>query len=137
MEKNNKVGRPKEGIESLPKGWKDEILYRYEEGAADIEIQALIHSWRGSFSKDLWGRWMKEEEEFSDTIKLGRMYSEAWWTSTGRTNLRQRDFSYVGWYMNMKNRFGWKDRADITTNEQSINVISLGNGVRPPSEDEE
>lgn len=107
------VGRPKEEIGSLPNGWYDEVLSMYKEGASDVEIKALIYEWRGSFSNDLWDRWLKEDDEFSETIKMGRLISEAWWVKSGRTNLKEKGFNYVGWYMNMKNRFKWTDNQKI------------------------
>lgn len=111
-----KAGRPKEGIEDLPEEWYNQILSLYREGASDVEIKALIYDWRGSFSNDLWERWMKEEPQFSETIKTGRLISEAWWHKEGRTSLREKEFNYTGWYMQMKNRFGWKDSQQIDTN---------------------
>ncbi len=113
----NKAGRPKETIESLWEGWYNDVLDLYKTGGSDVEVKALIWEKRGSFSNDLWDRWMKEEPEFSETIKIGKMLCEAWWVKNGRTNLRDNDFSYTGWYMQMKNRFGWRDKS-----EQDVNM---------------
>ena len=111
------TGRPKETLEDskdkFPDNWYEVILNEYSEGASDEEIKALIYKWRGSFSNDLWDRWMKEEPEFSETIKIGRILSKAWWTKSGRKNLGNKEFSYTGWYMNMKNRFGWRDKQEV------------------------
>jgi len=107
------MGRPKSNI-NLPNGWKESIIDLYKQGASDVEIKALIYDWRGSFSNDLWDRWLKEEPDFSETIKRGRLLSEAWWQKEGRTKLSDQKFSYTGWYMNMKNRFGWADKNEIT-----------------------
>lgn len=109
------MARPLETIESLPEQWYNDILDLYKEGASDVEVKALIYQWRGSFSNDLWERWVKEEPQFSETIKTGRLLSEAWWNKLGRVNLKDKDFSYTGWYMQMKNRFSWTDRNDHTT----------------------
>ena len=131
-----KVGRPKEDLSSLPDNWHEEVLELYSEGAADVEIKALIYQWRGTFSCDLWNRWMKDYEEFSITIKKGRMLSESWWNKSGRKNLKEKDFSYTGWYMNMKNRFGWRDKQETTLQggDKAIKtetIISLGTGIKP------
>lgn len=114
MDKENKDkgGRPKEGLDILPDGWYSEILDLYELGASDVEIKALIYKWRGSFSNSLWNRWIEEEEEFSQTIKTGKLLSEAWWYRNGRENLKIGEFNYTGWYMQMKNRFGWSDKKE-------------------------
>jgi hypothetical protein len=105
------AGRPISEFD-LPEGWQNTILEMYKEGASDVEVKAVIYELRGSFSNDLWERWMEEEDEFSETIKVGKMLSAAWWQKSGRTNLKSNDFNYTGWYMNMKNRFGWRDKVE-------------------------
>lgn len=119
-------GRPTDDLTTLPDGWYNDVLDLYKDGASDVEIKALIYEWRGSFSNDLWDRWLKDEPEFSQTIKTGKLLAESWWSKKGRTNLENKEFSFTGWYMNMKNRYGWKDRTetDVTTKGESINPIS-------------
>lgn len=107
------AGRPKEDISSLPEGWYNDVLSLYREGGSDVEVKAMIYEWRGSFSNDLWDRWLLEEPQFSETIKAGRLLSEAWWVREGRVNLPIKEFNYTGWYMQMKNRFGWRDKSEI------------------------
>lgn len=97
----------------------------YDQGASDVEVKAHIYNLRGSFSNDLWDRWMDEEAKFSETIKRGRMLSQAWWERQGRINLATKDFSAALWYMNMKNRFKWSDKTEIdhTTQGQPIKAV--------------
>lgn len=121
IEEKHAGGRPKEPLD-LPEGWYDEVLGLYQSGASDVEVKAYIYSERGSFSNDLWERWIDEEPQFSETIKAGKMLSEAWWAKSGRVNLQNKDFSYTGWYMNMKNRFGWKDRSEIESTNTNYNI---------------
>lgn len=123
------AGRPLVGLESFPDKWYDEVLELYSEGASDVEVKALIYSWRGSFSNDLWDRLLKDEEQFSETIKNGRLLSEAWWTKNGRSNLQNKDFSYTGWYMNMKNRFGWADKQEVQS-DMKVTGINLADLVK-------
>ncbi|MGL5078796.1 MAG: hypothetical protein ACRDBG_23610 [Waterburya sp.] len=127
-------GRPKENLDTLPENWYNDILELYQEGASDVEIKAWIWKKRGSFSDNLWIRWMSEEEEFWSTIKMGRILAEAWWTKTGRIQLENKDFSFTGWYMQMKNRFSWKDKSEGdfnlnhsggTNNTHKINLADM------------
>lgn len=106
------MGRPKENLSSLPDNWKEVITQLYKEGGSDAEAKAIICEMRGSFSNDLWDRWMLDEPNFSETIKNGRTFSEGWWLHKGRKSLENQSFSYTGWYMNMKNRFGWRDKTE-------------------------
>lgn len=117
------AGRPKSPFD-LSEGWQTTVLEMYKEGASDVEVKALIYELRGSFSNDLWDRWLEEEEQFSETIKVGKMLSAAWWQSAGRKNLKSGDFNYTGWYMNMKNRFGWKDKTE-TEHSGSMQVTGM------------
>jgi len=112
----NEGGHPKTGIDILWDDWYNDILELYSKGASDVEIRALIAKNCASKTKasyTLWDRWIEEEIEFSETIKMGRIFSEAWWNKISRENLENKDFSFTGWYMNMKNRFGWRDKSEV------------------------
>ncbi|PKP52266.1 MAG: hypothetical protein CVT92_09660 [Bacteroidetes bacterium HGW-Bacteroidetes-1] len=119
-----KIGAPKKTICLLPSHWQEALLELYRQGGSDNEVKALIYSWIGTFSNNLWDRWMKEEEDFWETIKRGRMLSEAWWEKQGRSNLMTPNFNATLWYMNMKNRFGWADsqKIDHTSSGEKINI---------------
>lgn len=118
------MARPKEELD-LPEGWEDRIIKMYRLGSSDVEVKAWIARQRGSISNDLWDRWLEEELKFSETIKKGRLLSEAWWTKKGRVNLSEKDFNYTGWYMNMKNRFGWRDKQEIDQKTEHSGSIDI------------
>ena len=127
-------GRPKDDLSCLPENWYKDVLDLYKEGASDVEVKALIYQWKGSFSNDLWDRWIKEEPQFSETIKAGKFLSEAWWAKKGRKNLENKEFSFTGWYMNMKNRFKWTDRQETTLeggDKPIQTIVHLGSGKKP------
>jgi len=112
------VGKPKRTLKSLPVDWYDYILSEMSEGASLQEIKAHF-----DISNTLHERWMGEEPEYKETIKRGKELSEAWWQKQGRVHLQNKEFSATLWYMNMKNRFGWKDRQDITSDDKTINQV--------------
>ena len=116
------MSRPKKTTKDLPKNWNDLIFKEMEVGASKQEIKVLLH-----ISNDLFERFMKEDKEFSEAVSYGVELAEAWWLRQGRTNLKNKQFNYGGWYMQMKNRFGWKDRqaTDITSGERPIAGVVL------------
>lgn len=102
-------GRPKKTLKDLPADWKAIIEREAKEGAGITEIRCAI----GVFGDEAHKRLLKEEPEYSAAIKRGLQISENWWLKEGRGNLKNTKFSATLWYMNMKNRFGWKDRHEI------------------------
>lgn len=101
-----KRGRPKKTPESdFPKGWEKKALGLCEIGACDVEIRAML----GGISNDLWYRLLEENKKFSETIKKGRVLSEAWWRKKGRTGLDAGLINTGMYAINMRNRFGWSD----------------------------
>jgi len=110
-----KRGRPKEGIDTLPTGWQQQIISLYAEGADDVEVKAQIYVWRGSFSNNLWDRWLTEEQEFSETVKKGRELSFAWWSAHLRKQSVEGKGNVTATIFAMKNRFPehYKDRHEV------------------------
>lgn len=109
------AGRPRITLEDLQISWQTIVLDLMKEGGSLTEVKGEL-----GISNDLFERLREDEKEFSDTINKGLQLSAQWWEAKGRKNLENPKFNYVGWYMNMKNRFGWKDKTDITSNDQPI-----------------
>ena len=118
------MARPKKTLADLPSNWKKLILDIKRDGGSDVEVRVAL-----DISTDLWDRFKKEIDEFSETVKKGQDLCEAWWLSHGAKQLENRSFNAVLWYMNMKNRFGWKDKAetDITSGGKPIPLLSALN----------
>jgi len=91
------------------------ILELMAQGASKVEVAATI-----GISRDTLYRWTKEYDEFSDTIKEGELLSEAWWQRKGRENIENKGFNSTLWYMNMKNRFGWRDKPTESPQDERL-----------------
>ena len=120
-------GRPLKKLEDLPDGWENIIINLSKEGASIVELAVAL-----DISRKTLYNLSERDEHFLHTIKKCKRYCEAWWLSKGRTELDNKDFSYTGWYMNMKNRFGWADKQEnknenTHTGEIKINY-NLPNG---------
>ena len=95
------------------------VIELMKDGASKCEVAAKLE-----IDESTLYAWTKENEEFSKTIKRGEQLSKAWWQERGRLELKNKDFSYTGWYMNMKNRFGWSDKQETKeTDKFSIDDI--------------
>ena len=103
----------KQGLETLPVGWQDTITAMYDEGGFDSEVITWIKNQRGTFSMDLWRRWLDEEKEFRDVIEMGQMSSLSWWERQPRLNISTRNFQSASWIRIMTNKFGWRDISTI------------------------
>lgn len=107
-----KVGRP---TEYKPE-YCERVIEFMRSGAALVEVADDL-----DICVDTLAEWRKKHPEFAEAIKKGIKKSEAWWVRNGRVNLENKDFSATLWYMNMKNRFGWADKKEVTqTTEVTI-----------------
>lgn len=103
--KSKTIGRPTEYDSSICADIPD----FFEHGASKAELAKKL-----GISRQCMNEWEHKHPEFGDAVKRGVENSEAWWINQGRIALRERDFNHVLWYMNMKNRFGWADKQEIT-----------------------
>jgi transposase len=86
----------------------DRLIEIMREGASIEEVAADL-----DISKTTLYNWAEAHEEFMNAKKRGEELSLAWWVKQGRVQLQNRDFSATLFYMNMKNRFKWRDKHDI------------------------
>lgn len=118
------VGRPRKTLSSvLPNDWKEQILNMMAQGMSEVEVRAKLSMLNGKFHEQLWYSLQDRNEEFSQTIKIGKLLSMAWWEEQGRTNITSKEFQTALWFINMKNRFGWRDKPEEESNEEFINQM--------------
>lgn len=120
--KKHPGGRPPVTLANLPENWKDIVIVLSAQGYSDEEIRAelsLIKSGKGKrakvvgFNHVIWYALKEREAQFAETIKIGHMLCYAWWKAQARKNINNSFFNAALWFMNMKNRFAWKDKVDI------------------------
>lgn len=99
-------------------------------GASLIEVAAALDVTRETLYDWSNPKSPRFKKEFSNTLKKARVKSEAWWEEQGRVNLNNKEFSPVLWYMNMKNRFGWRDKQEVDI--MPANTVSFVNEVPKP-----
>lgn len=111
------MGRPSK---YLPE-YCDKAIELMSEGASIYEI-----AYEFRVNQDTIHEWVKVHPDFSEALKQGKDLSQGWWIKNGRINLQNREFNSTLWYMNMKNRFGWRDKPEETTKDTLIeNLVEL------------
>lgn len=113
------LGRPTKTLEDLPKDWENMVISLMSEGGSKKEVITEL-----KIGSQLFYEFISRYEEFSNAIKRGEELSESFWEKQGRINLYNKGFNTALWYINMKNRFGWKDKIESTLNGENM-VINL------------
>ncbi len=117
----SKVGRPTKYKSEMC----DTLIELMKEGASltevicelDISHETLM-DWRNSDSP-------RYNEDFSEAIKKGLAYSQKWWETHARKQLENPKFNSTLWYMNMKNRFGWRDKHEHSGDQSApIKIVT-------------
>ena len=74
--------------------------------------------------------WMDKYPEFLDAVNKGETISQDFWEELGITGITEGNhFNAATWIFNMKNRFKWKDRHDITSEDKQLKgLVSVDYG---------
>jgi len=77
--------------------------------------------------KQTFYRWLDEpdKKDFSDAVEEGEALSQKWWEDRGRDACKDGEFNGTVWSMNMKNRFGWRDKQEVTGPEGGALVVQV------------
>lgn len=105
----------------ITKEWADEkaltLAKMYQNGESLAEVCAELDICKESYYKAC-----EISKAFSDSDKKGKILSEAWWTKLGRAGSAGKvNIQPATWCFNMKNRFGWRDKQEIT--HESDNLV--------------
>lgn len=82
--------------------------------------------------EDTLHEWKKVHSEFSESYKKGEVYSRMLWEELGLVGTTEgKNFNATTWIFNMKNRFKWKDRHDVTTDDKELKgLIEINYGTQ-------
>lgn len=109
------------GLSMRPSKYKKEfddgIIAHMEKGLSFETYAAII-----SVHRDTLYQWVKDYPEFSDAVKIAKAKCELFWEQLGLNYITHTDSKFEStpkinsaiYIFNMKNRFGWKDRQDVT-----------------------
>jgi len=112
-----KVGRP---TKYKPE-YCDKVIEVMEKGFSKEAVAGHI-----GISKDTLYRWVKKHDEFSDAIKRGVEISRVFWEELGIEMVTAGQGNSTAWIFNMKNRFGWKDKREISgDSDRPLGVVVL------------
>lgn len=82
----------------------------FDNGESVVEVCVAL-----GIRKDTFYNWCKKYPKFSDAYKEGLERSEAWWQRLGRAGaLGSQKINPTTWIFNMKNRFKWTDRTEVS-----------------------
>lgn len=115
--------RPRILAEELPEDWRNQVLNAYEDGAADIQICAMILK----ISRKTFNRMLEDDPDFLHTITRGRELAEAYWVKLCHKAIYLTDdgrpkYSHQILALNLRNRFGW-DKKDKSVAEDLLTQI--------------
>lgn len=83
------------------------VLYRYTNGDLKAHKQTLYE-------------WVRDYPDFGDAKKMGAMLCFDFWEELGATavNSPPNQFNTGVYVFNMKNRFGWRDKVELSGDEE-------------------
>ena len=105
------------------KQWRKTSLAMAAEGCSMLEIMLAI-----GMNPNRHYKLLKENtprgKKYKLTMKLAEKLCEAWWLKIGRKGLTMKsNFNSHLYYMNMKNRFGWREKQETEFGKETLAVI--------------
>lgn len=108
--KNGKAGRTGRPRTEFDPTWSAALIEHMAVGLSFESFGAKI----GHHSEFLYEQ-LKRSSDFANAKKIGEARSRLFWELEGISGMRMgKDFNAAVWIFNMKNRFGWTDRTELT-----------------------
>ena len=107
IDPKRKVGRPRTATDDLRPDWKETIIAIATDGGSAVEIRVAL-----GISQGAWETLLADSEEFLLTVKTAHDACQTWWEKKGRTLAVDGGGNAAIYIFNMKNRFGWRDKAE-------------------------
>jgi len=95
---------------TLAEGFSQAVL----AGRLDVDEHTIIE-------------WKKEHPEFSSSVKRGAFKGQEMWEGLGMAGAKGMvyGFNAASWVFNMKNRFGWRDKQEVTGAEGGAVIVKV------------
>ena len=121
-----KLGRPTVYCETFC----DVVVEYMGKGFSKEAVAGVI-----GISKETLYRWAREHTTFSDAISIGESKSRVWWERQLVDNVvHSKNGSQINgqvFNLNMKNRFGWKDKNEVSVDEGTKKAFGFSLDVNP------
>lgn len=115
----DKPGYPAITTDDFPDGWQEAIIELGAEGGSKGEALGLLRITHTTF-ESLYRR----DAEFRAVEDTRQVLCAAWWEKIGReASGGRRKIDSTAWIFNMKNRFRWKDRNDVTSDDKGLTPV--------------
>lgn len=101
------------------KNWAAELIELYKEGCSDAEVAATMKITIKEYYTQI-----AENQTFAKLVEYGRTLSLAFWEGQARKNIGNKQFNTPLWAFYMKNKHGWADKMD-TTSQAEVSTTDL------------
>lgn len=131
MSTGKTMGRPRTTVADLPAEWETMMREAAQSGASAVEIRCVL-----GIGDSAWETLIEDDVNFRRTVKECKDLCQVWWERQGRKmSAGESEGNATTWIFNMKNRFGWKDKSEITGDGNGpiqtvtrIEIVPGGNG---------
>mgnify|MGYP001175559891 FL=1 len=105
----NPRGRPRTTTADLPSDWREIVLECGQAGQSAVTIRCKL-----GIGMSAWETLLEDSADFRESVKEAKALCEHWWEERGREMAMGAEGNPTVWIFNMKNRFGWKDKTEVT-----------------------